>query len=196
MALWNSNGLQQHKPELEIFLEESKIDVCFISEAHFTRETSFKIHGFKTYHTLHPSNKARGGAVVIVRANIKHHEEPKFSSEFIQASTISLECKRYKFATTTIYSPPKHNIKKDEYIEFLNTLGNTFIAGRDFNVKHTHWCSKYVSGKGRELFLAGKSHKCEFLSSGSPSYWPTDLNRHPDVIDFLLLKDYQLNILK
>lgn len=82
IATWNANGLLQHKSELEIFLKEQKIDVCLISETHFTNETYFKIFGFNIYHTVQPSNGARGGAAVIIRTNIKHFEEPKFSSVF------------------------------------------------------------------------------------------------------------------
>lgn len=73
-------------------------------------------------------------------------------------------------------------------MEFLHFLGNTFIAGRDFNAKHTYWCSRFTSTKGKALFYAGKSLKCEFFFNGSPSYWPTDLNKLPDVINFFVTK--------
>lgn len=52
--------------------------------------------------STHPSNNARGGAGVIVRANIKHHKESKFSTESIQASTISIQSKRYNFQISAI----------------------------------------------------------------------------------------------
>ncbi|KMQ87932.1 reverse transcriptase [Lasius niger] len=195
-ATWNANGLLQHKSELEIFLEEQRVDVCLISETHFTKESYLKIYGFKIYHTIHPSNNARGGAAVIIRANIKHHEEPKFSLESIQASSVSMQCKRYKFVISAIYSPPRHNIKHEEYKEFLHSLGNSFIAGGDFNANHTHWCSRYSSAKGKELLLAGRSLNCEFLSSGSPGYWPTDVNRLPDVINFFVVRGLSANYIK
>lgn len=196
IATWNANGLLQHKSELEIFLKEQKIDVCLISETHFTNETYFKIFGFNIYHTVQPSNRARGGSAVIIRTNIKHFEEPKFSSESIQASTVNIQCKRHKLSVSETYSPPRHNIKEVEYIEFLRTLGNSFIAGGDFNAQHTHWCSKYTSAKGKELLHAGKSLGCMFLSSGSPSYWPTDVNRHPDIIDSFIIKGLSINYIK
>lgn len=64
IVIWNANGLSKHKSELEIFLDDQKIDVCLIFETHFTRESNFKILGYKTYHTIHPSNKARGGTAI------------------------------------------------------------------------------------------------------------------------------------
>lgn len=107
-----------------------------------------------------------------------------------------MQCKRHKFTVSAIYSPPRHNIKQDEYIKFLQTLGNFFIVGGDFNAKYTHWCSRYTSVKGKELLHVGKSLDCMFPSSGSPSYWPTDVNRHPDVIDFFIIRDLSINYIK
>jgi len=52
IATWNANGVKQHQSELEIFLEDQKIDICLISETHFTKESSFKVRGFRAYHTL------------------------------------------------------------------------------------------------------------------------------------------------
>lgn len=86
IVTWNANGLLQHKSELEIFLEKQKIDICLISETHCTKESYLKIYGFKIYHT-------HRGAAVIIRVNIKHHEEPNFSSESIQVSAVSVQRK-------------------------------------------------------------------------------------------------------
>ncbi|XP_014484751.1 PREDICTED: RNA-directed DNA polymerase from mobile element jockey-like [Dinoponera quadriceps] len=193
IVTWNANGLSKHKSELEIFLDDQKIDICLISETHFTKESNFRIIGYETYHTIHPSNKARGGTAIIIRENIKHHEEPKLATESIQAATVSVQCKRYKFTISAVYSLPRHNIQQNEYIEFLQTLENSFIVGGDFNAKHTYWCSRYSSSKGKALFQAGKMLKCDFLSSGSSSYWPADTNKFPDVIDFFVTKGLSTN---
>ena len=42
IALWNANGLAQHKFELELFLKQQQIDVMLISETHFTENTTSK----------------------------------------------------------------------------------------------------------------------------------------------------------
>jgi len=51
IATWNANGLHQYKLELETFLENQKINMCLISETHFTKETNFKLYGFEIYHS-------------------------------------------------------------------------------------------------------------------------------------------------
>ena len=51
IALWNANGLAQHKFELELFLKQQQIDVMLISETHFTDKNYLKIHSYNFYHT-------------------------------------------------------------------------------------------------------------------------------------------------
>ncbi|KMQ87434.1 rna-directed dna polymerase from mobile element jockey-like protein [Lasius niger] len=43
---------------------------------------------------------------------------------------------------------------KEEESKNDTTLSNSFIAGGDFNAKHTHWCNRY---KGKELLQAERS---------------------------------------
>jgi hypothetical protein len=49
-----------------------------------------------------------------------------------------------------------------------------FIIGSDFNAKHTHWGSRLITAKGRELYKAVTDTGCEIVSTGKPTYWPTD----------------------
>ena len=51
ILLWNANGIQKHKKELELLLSTENIDVCLISETHFTKESYFKIPLFEKFHT-------------------------------------------------------------------------------------------------------------------------------------------------
>jgi len=123
--------------ELELFLVNQRIDICLIAETHFTKETVMRLRGYKVYHTPHPSNKCRGGSAVIIKENIKHPEEINFS-EIIQATTIRIHTKKLQCNISAVYSPPRHNIMVEDYIEFLQSLGNRFVAGGDFNSKHTY----------------------------------------------------------
>jgi hypothetical protein len=33
-----------------------------------------------------------------------------------------------------------------------------------------------------------KSHNLKYLSTGEPTYWPTDMNKLPDLVDFCVTK--------
>ena len=68
-------------------------------------------------------------------------------------------------------------------------MGNKFIVGGDFNAKNTHWGSRLTTIKGRELLRAIQETRCEAMSTGKPTYWPTDPGKIPDLIDFFIIKN-------
>lgn len=57
LALWNANGLSQHRLEVQSFLIHNNIDVLLISETHFTNGNNFKINDYTCYNTNHPTVK-------------------------------------------------------------------------------------------------------------------------------------------
>ena len=80
-------------------------------------------------------------------------------------------------------------LKKYDYLEFLGHLGNRFIVGGDFNVKNTQWGSRLTTTKCRELLRAIQETRCEAMSTGKPTYWPTDPGKIHDPIDFFIIKN-------
>lgn len=130
---WNANGLLKHKDELQVILNLNEIDICLISETHFTNQSFLKLKGYNIYHTIHPNNTARGGSAIIIKDSIKHSEEAKFSTQEIQATAVNVQTQTYSLIVAGMYSPPRHSIKKDFYTKFLKTFGDRFIVGGDFN---------------------------------------------------------------
>lgn len=189
IATWNANGLMQYLAELEIFLNTEKIDVCLISESHFTRTSYARIRGYVSYHALHPAERARGGSTIFVRENIKHHEDLKIEEESMQVITVKVQLDYRKTCKiSAIYCPPRYKLKKDDYINLFKKIGGHFIIGGDFNAKNTFWGSRLTTPKGKELFAAAQEIKCDFHSGTKPTYWPTDTNKIPDLIDFFVTK--------
>lgn len=195
IATWNANGLSQHISELTTFLNNENIDICLVSETHFPQVPNYniKIPNFICYHAPHPADKARGGSAVLIKENLKHYEEGKFTNEKMQVTTISIALKRKELKIAAIYCPPRCSPTQEDFAELLNSLGHNFVIGGDFNAKHTHWGSRLITTKGKKLFQAGRNYNCEFLSSGSPTYWPSDPNKIPDLIDFFISKGIKRN---
>jgi len=96
-----------------------------------------------------------------------------------------------------VYCPLRFSISEGQFMDFYNFLGNRFIAARDYNAKHTHWGSRLVTPKGRQLYNAiiKVNKKLDFVSPGSPTFWPTDPRKVPDLIDFAVTKNIPRNIL-
>jgi exonuclease III len=185
---WNANGRLQHKEQLLVTLIEQNIDVCLILETHFTRESYLKLSGFKVYHTIHPSNCARGGSAVIVKTSLSHYEDFKTEKEKFQVTSVTLKTSAEAITVAAIYSLPRHNLKRGDYITLLQSFPGKFIIGGDFNSKHISWGSRLTNMKGNELDQAIKEYRCDVHTTGKPTYWLTDLNKLPDLIDFFVTK--------
>lgn len=184
VALWNANGLEQHKEEVKIFLINNHIDILLISETHFTQKTHFKIPNYNTYNTNHPDGTAHGGTAILIKSSIKHYELPKYQKDLIQSTAIKVTTLPFELTIAAVYCPPRHNTKKSDFKEYFQTLGNIFIAGGDYNSKNTRWGSRLITTRGRELLKTLDDNGYSFLSTGTPTYWPTDPQKIPDLLDF------------
>jgi hypothetical protein len=92
-----------------------------------------------------------------------------------------------------VHLPPRHSIQQEELDDFFDTLGHRFIAGGDYNAKYAEWGSRLASPRDRVLLKTLESRKYRHLSSGEPTYWPTDLNKLPDILDFCVTKGIHSN---
>jgi len=113
------------------------------------------MRGYRVYHSIHPGNSARGGSAVIIKENIIHYEEEKYEKEEIQATMVRIKMKNYFITVTGLYCPPRHSLKKNQYMELLKRLGKIYIVGGAFNAKNTFWGSRLTTSKDKKT---PKSH--------------------------------------
>jgi len=157
-----------------------------ISETHFTTKTYFYIPGYKLCHTNHPDGSAHGGTAIIVKDTIKFYELLKYEEQAIQATSIKVQGILHEITVAAVYCPPRHNIKKEQFKTFFHTLGPRFIAGGDYNSKNVLWGSRLTTTKGRELSRVLHENNYSYLSTGTPTYWPTDAQKIPDLLDLFI----------
>ena len=187
ICYWNANGLSQHKHEVQQFLTLQDIDLLLVSETHFTQKNCFRINGYYTYDTKQPNGRACGGTAILVRKDIKHFPMPEYRTDHIQATSINIPDNN--ITISSIYCPPRYSINRNQFLDYFATLGPRFIAAGDYNAKHTFWGSRLTTPRGRQLFEAISSSKLDSISCGQPTYWPTDLNKVPDLIDFAVIRN-------
>lgn len=196
ISLWNANGVSRHTQELTQFIYEKNIDVMLLSETHLTNKNNFHIPGYLFYGTNHPDGKAHGGTGILIRNRIKHHHLNNFDKNYLQSTSIALQLNNGSTTLAAVYCPPRFPISEDQFMEFFNTLGDRFIAAGDYNAKHTHWGSRLVSPKGKQLYnaLTKPENKLDYVSPGKPTYWPADPRKIPDLIDFAITKHVPRNM--
>jgi len=166
------------------------------SKSHFANKTVFKIPNYLGYHCNHPDGSAHGGAAVIIRAALRHYKAPPYRTDKIQANVLNIHTQPWSFNVAALYSPRLHSIRNDDYNNFLHHLDTKFIAGGNWNDKHTNWGSRLTTLKGRNLLQSITNFNCTYLSTAEPTYWPTDPNKVPDLLDFLVIKGFSKNYLQ
>ena len=185
---WNSNGVCQHRLEIMHFLAQNNVDVLLLSETHLTNKNYFGIPGFIFYKTNHPDGKAHGGTGILIRRRLKHYFLGSYAHNFLQATTISVNCNGANLTLAAVYCPPRFSLNESQFLDFFKTLGEKFIAAGDYNAKHTYWGSRLCNPKGRNLYSAIIKNNLDISSPGQPTYWPSDHNKIPDLIDFAVTK--------
>lgn len=191
IALWNANGILNHKHEVELFLSNNKIDIMLVSESHLPTKYIFKIPHYAVYNAAHPdaSRKRRAGAAIIIRQGIKHFLLGKVEMPHIQAANVVIEDWLGPLTISAAYCPPNYPANKISFTNYFNELGNRFIAGGDFNAKNVSWGSRLTApGRGKILYAVTQELRLQYLSTCAPTYWPTDPYKTPDCLDFFIIK--------
>jgi len=195
IGTWNANGIRDKIEEFSVYLKENKIDICFVSETHLTKHSHIKINGYNVHHTIHPDNQANGGSAIFIKNNLKYNEDLSIQLDKVQLTALIVSSTKQHFKVGAVYLPPRHNLKEEDYMLILKHMGDRFILGGDFNAKHSLWGSRLDNTKGRELKKAIDKIGCNVHSSGKPTYWPTDRNKIPDVLDFFITKKIASNFI-
>jgi hypothetical protein len=83
-------------------------------------------------------------------------------------------------------------------MSFLETFQcvNKFMVGEDWNAKHTNWESRLMTPEGRNLLQSITNYNCSCLPTGEPTYWPSDPNKTPDLLDFFFFKSIATNYIQ
>lgn len=134
--------------------------MILISETHFR---IFKIFRYEIYHTTHPDGTAHGVAAV----TISHNELLCYKTPKIQETNIQIQEQQRPFVISALYCSPRHAISIEEYKTSFRSLGTKFMAGGDWNAKHTERGPRLISPKGRNLLQAMNRMNCSHLSTGN-----------------------------
>jgi exonuclease III len=123
LAVWNANGLMQHRDELKMFLYTHHIDVTLISEIHFTEKSYIHITEYTLYHTNHPAGTARGGTAIILKSSFQHHLLNPYNQAFLQATSVVVEHTTDLLTISAVYCLPNTPYMKINWKNTTTPLG-------------------------------------------------------------------------
>jgi hypothetical protein len=71
-----------------------------------------------------------------MKKTIQHHLHNGYSSDYLQATTVSVVDSIGPLTISAVYFPPNPIVTQEQLASYYNSLGKRFIAGSDYNAKH------------------------------------------------------------
>lgn len=174
----------------KFFLNNHNVDIACVSETHLKPEESFKISNYKIYRKDRICDFAAGGVAILIKKNIRHDPiivPNMISFELVGVQIYTLDDNIFKVYCTYL-QPSKQIMASDLNKIFDNEQNPTILAG-DLNSKHPAWYSRVSNPNGRKLFDIMNRKQWVVYAPDSPTYFPSQRDRFPDVLDILLCQN-------
>ena len=78
---------------------------------------------------MHPNNSAWGETAVVIKKEISHHEDIKIEKEEFQVTSVKIKTAFGLITVAVICSPPRHNLKREDYLNLVQSFAGKFILG-------------------------------------------------------------------
>lgn len=109
---FNTNGLKNYTNELQLVLQNKRIDITLIFETHFTKYSYIPITEYDLLYSNHPDNTAHGGTAIYIKSSLMYQSLPNFCQPHLQSCVVSLYLNNIPTTISAIYSPPRHQHSK------------------------------------------------------------------------------------
>ncbi|KAL4112785.1 hypothetical protein QTP88_016514 [Uroleucon formosanum] len=128
-----------------------------------------------------------GGVAILVRAQIKQQVIPNPNLLCLEAVAVLIKLNNRYVTIVSAYQPPSRQMHISDYDKIMS-LDNSIIMAGDLNAKHTNWGCRVSNPNGTKLlsFIANTPYAIN--APNEPTYFPSDCNRQPDILDILLIK--------
>ncbi|KAL1122174.1 hypothetical protein AAG570_003579 [Ranatra chinensis] len=190
--------IQQHRPQSDPQILPSNMTYRTPSQItpHISEPDQYSASSYQpnygadidyvTYRADHPANRPQGGTAILIKRSLPHSVNTSYCTDSIQATSLSLTTTSFQITIASVYCPPNKSITQNEFLSLFRSFGRRFVAGGDFNSKHPGWGCRVTNPRGMTLHNAISTTNYAVLSPTEPTYWPTDPNRLPDLLDFFV----------
>ncbi|KAL4144088.1 hypothetical protein QTP88_006318 [Uroleucon formosanum] len=188
----NADGLKNKRNTLLAFLTHHNIDIACITETHLSSLDEIKFPGYIPHRTDRVTqSRAMGGVAILVRARIKQQVIPNLNLLSLEAVAVLIKLNNRYVTIVSAYQPPSRQMQMSDYDKVMN-LDNSIIMAGDLNAKHTNWGCRVINPNGTKLLSFIANTPYTNYAPNEPTYFPSDVNRQPDILDILLIKSFPL----
>jgi len=187
LACWNADGVQGRKLELEHFLSQHGVDICFLSETFLNYGQAFRLANYVCHRTDRPS--AGGGTAILVLCGIVQHSVPVPGLNHLEATAIQVIMAGRPVKMLGAYLYPSRPLIGADLTSCFGGGLPVLLAG-DLNTKHVDWNSQLNTRRGKLLRDYADENSCLIFGPDAPTTNPYRFNATPDVLDIAMVKDF------
>lgn len=85
--------------------------------------------------------RAQAGSTIVTKKALNHHYW-NYLKLNLQITMVKVEYRAGGITLSESYCNPRHKISEATFTNYLKILGNCFIAGGVWNMKHSYWGSQ------------------------------------------------------
>jgi hypothetical protein len=191
LACWNADGVRSRKIELEYFLSQHDVDICFLGETYLNTEEPFRL---ASYVCLRTDRQTLGaGTDIQFRRGIVHYSAPVPGLTHLEATAIQVTLAGRPVVVIAAYhSPSRPKIGAELSACFGGGLP-VLMAG-DLNTKHVDWNSRLSTRRGKQLRAYADENSCLIFGPDSPTAKQYNPSITPDVLDIVITKNLQIPV--
>lgn len=121
---------------------------------------------YEQYYVNHPSNTAKDGSAIFIKANIRHNQNKSTMRSDLHVTSLDVPTSGGIIKIASLYLPPNKRWTKNDFDQLLITLGPKYLAGGDYNAKHQWWGNLRACSRGKRLQEAIITTSIEVLAKG------------------------------
>jgi len=133
-----------------------------------------------------------GGVAILIRNKIKHHHILIPVLQILEATAVHISFNNRSILVVSAYQPQSRTMHIADCDKVMNLYSNIIMAG-DLNSKHTNCGCRVSNPNGNKLQEYIPTSAGIISALNTPTYFPSDTNRFPDILDILVIKSIPYN---
>lgn len=182
---WNAQSITSisKQLQLELFLENERIDLLLLSETFLKQQHIFNIKNFTVYRNDRLA-LAHGGVAIAIRSSIHHKLCCPISTNIIENISVEISINNIQTTITSAYCPRTSPHFSNDLL-LLTSLSTNYMIFGDFNAKHTSWNCRSNNVSGNALFSLQQNSDFMIYHTDSHTHFPHS-GQSPSTIDLLI----------